>query len=60
MLALFQIFPDVRKGHPIRLPEGRYLSGMHVKKGVQDLDGVVGLDEVDMELPPYGGFKIKD
>ncbi|CAE7406162.1 GIP [Symbiodinium sp. CCMP2592] len=43
--------PDIRNGHTVRFPEGRYVSSMHLRTRVVDIDKELKLDEVDMDLP---------
>ena len=43
--------PDIRHGHTVRFPEGRYVSSMHLRKGVVDTDEMFKLEEVEMDLP---------
>ena len=47
--------PDIRHGHTVRFPEGRYVSSMHLKTRVVDMDKEIKLDEVDMDLPSPSG-----
>ena len=47
--------PDIRHGHTVRFPEGRYVSSMHLKTRVVDIDREIKLDEVDMDLPSPSG-----
>ena len=44
--------PDIRHGHTVRFPEGRYVSSMHL---MVDIDKEIKLDEVDMDLPSPSG-----
>eukprot|EP00439_Symbiodinium_sp_Y106_P020021 s4627_g2.t1 len=43
--------PDIRHGHTVRFPEGRYVSSMHLRARVLDGDMEIKLDGVDMDLP---------
>ena len=43
--------PDIRHGHTVRFPEGRYVSSMHLRARVLDVDKEIKLDGVDMDLP---------